>query len=138
MVEVTYTNPPASRPRLPVGFALAYAVFAAPLAWAVQLIVNYSLSAHACFPINVPLMSPVWGPLWWILLGVDLAAIIVAGGAVLVSLNQWRTWRGAAMTHLGERRNRYIARWAMLTSALFSIAVVFTIVMLFIEPVCNY
>lgn len=137
MAEVTYSNPP-EHARLPVGFVLAFAVYGAPVAWLMQLIVNYALSAHACYPINIPLMTPVWGPLWWILIGIDMAAMIVAGGAFFVALGQWRAWRGASMSHIGERRNRYIAQWAVLTSALFSIAVVFTIVMLFIEPVCNW
>lgn len=137
MAEVTYSNPPKDA-RLPVGFALAFAVFGAPAAWLTQLIVNYALSAHACYPINIPLVTPVWGPLWYILIGIDMTAIIVAGGSFFIALGKWRAWRGASMTHIGERRNRFIAKWAVLTSALFSIAVIFTIVMLFIEPVCNY
>lgn len=137
MEEVTYSTPPEDA-RLPVGFALAFAVFGAPIAWALQLVLNYALSAHACFPINIPLMTPVWGGLFWMLIGIDMAAMIVAGGAFLVALGQWRAWRGASRANIGERRNRYIAQWAILISTLFSIAVIFTIVMLFIEPVCNY
>lgn len=137
MQEVTYSNPPQDA-RLPVGFALVFAVFGAPIAWALQLGVNYALSAHACYPMDIPLMTPVWGPLWWILIGIDMAAMIVSGGASMVAFGQWRAWRGASLQHIGERRNRYIAQWAVLTSTLFSIAVIFTIVMLFIEPVCNY
>lgn len=137
MTVITSSNPPADT-RLRVGFPLAYAVFGAPLAWSLQLVCGYALAAHACYPISAPLVSPVWGGLWWILIGIDMAAIIVAGGALLTALAQWRLWRGASLAHTGERRNRYISRWAMLTSALFSIAVVFTIVMLFILPVCNY
>ncbi|HEY9111143.1 MAG TPA: hypothetical protein VIM92_05135 [Rhodanobacteraceae bacterium] len=136
MQEVTYSNPPQDA-RLPVGPALTFAVFGAPAAWALQLGVNYALSAHACYPMDIPLLTPVWGPLWWILIGIDMAAIIVSGGSFLVALGQWRRWRGASLRHVGERRNRHIAQWAVLTSALFSLAVIFTIVMLFIEPVCN-
>lgn len=137
MNETTYRDPPMEA-RLPVGLALGFAVFAAPAAWALQLVANYSLSAHACYPIDIPLMTPVWGPLWWILIGIDMTAIIVAGGAFFIAIGQWRAWRGASMTHVGERRNRFLAKWAMMISGLFSVAVVFTIVMLFIEPVCNW
>lgn len=137
MHDATYINPPPER-RFPVGFALAFAVYAAPAAWAVQLVVNYALSAHACYPINVPLVTPVWGPLWFILIGVDMAAIIVAGGAFFIALAQRRRWADASPTHVGERRNRFLAWWAVLISGLFSIAVIFAIVMLFILPVCNY
>ncbi|MGH8125409.1 MAG: hypothetical protein ACREPK_06145 [Rhodanobacteraceae bacterium] len=137
MHDATYINPPPQR-RFPVGLALAFAIFAAPLAWALQLVANYSLSAHACYPIDIPLMTPVWGSLWWILIGIDMTAIIVAGGAFFTAIGQWRLWRDASRDHIGERRNRFLAKWAMMVSALFSIAVIFTIVMLFIEPLCNY
>lgn len=134
---VTPVNPHVP-PRIPVGFALTYAVFGAPAAWLLQLCFGYALAAHACFPIDVPLVTPVWGPLWWILIGIDLAAILLAGGGLLMAWRSHVAWRGVDPRSVGERRNRFIAHWAVLTSALFSIAVVFTIVMLFIEPVCNY
>lgn len=137
MPVVTSTNPPEVT-RIPVGFALNFAVFGAPLAWSLQLVFGYALAAHACTPIDVPLMAPVWASLWWILIGIDLAAIIIAGIALITALSCRAAWRGIEPQNVGERRNRFIAHWAVLTSTLFSIAVVFTIVMLFIEPVCNY
>jgi hypothetical protein len=137
MNVVTPTNPPvAARP--PVGAALVFAVFGAPAAWLLQLFFGYALAAHACYPIDVPLVTPVWGPLWWILIGIELAAIVIAGGGLFTAWSCHVAWRGVDPRNVGERRNRFIAKWALLTSALFSIAVVFTIVMLFIMPVCNY
>jgi hypothetical protein len=133
------TNPNAPvEARLPVGFALNYAIFAAPLAWMVQLVVGYALASHACYPHRIPLVAPVWSGLWGVLIAVDFIAVIIAGLAVAAAYAQWIAWRGADLRHIGQRRNRYLARWAMLTSALFTIAVIFTIVMLFIEPVCKY
>ena len=132
----TPINPPVMT-RIPVGFTLNFAIFGAPLAWSLQLVFGYALSAHACFPTDVPLVSPVWRRLWWVLLGIDLAAISIAGAALLTALGCRAAWRGVEPQNVGEARNRFIAHWAVLTSALFSIAVVFTIVMLFIEPVCN-
>jgi hypothetical protein len=137
MPVATNPNAPADA-RLPVGFALNYAVFAAPLAWMTQLVFNYALAAHACFPHDIPLQAPVWGGLFWVLIAIDLIAVAIAGLGFVMALGQWTAWRGADMRHVGQRRNRYIAQWAILTSALFSIAIVFTIVMVFIEPVCNY
>jgi len=137
MPVVTNPNAPPDA-RLPVGFTLNYATFAAPLAWMAQLVFNYALAAHACFPHEIPLQSPVWGGLFWILLGIDLVAIVVAGLAFVTAIGQWIAWRGADLRHAGQRRNRYIAQWAILTSTLFTIAILFTLVMVFIEPVCNY
>ncbi|WIG55395.1 MAG: hypothetical protein OJF61_001181 [Rhodanobacteraceae bacterium] len=124
--------------RLPVGAALVFAVFGAPVAWFLQLCFGYALSAHACFPLDVPLVMPVWPRLWWWLVGIDLGAVIVAGAALFTAWGCHVAWRGVDPRNPGERRNRFIAHWSVLTSTLFAIAVVFTIVMLFIEPVCNY
>ena len=137
MNVVTPTNPPEVA-RLPVGPALTFAVFGAPVAWLLQLIVGYALSAHACYPLDMPLVTPVWPRLWWWLIGIDLAAVLIAGGALLTAWRSHVAWRGVDPRSPGELRNRFIAHWSVLTSALFSIAVVFTIVMLFIQPVCNY
>ncbi len=124
--------------RLPVGPALTFAVFGAPVAWLLQLIVGYALSAHACYPLDVPLVAPVWPRLWWWLIGIDMGAVVIAGAALFTAWGCHVAWRGVDPRSPGELRNRFIAHWSVLTSALFSIAVVFTIVMLFIQPVCNY
>lgn len=137
MPTVTSSNPPAYT-RVRVGTGLVFAVFGAPVAWLLQLIVGYALASHACYPLDVPLMAPVWGGLWWVLIGVDLAAVLVAGASLLSAMRWRRVWRDADPHDLAAQRNRFIANWSLLVSALFSIAVVFTIVMLFIEPVCNY
>jgi hypothetical protein len=137
MQVVTSSNPPEPA-RLPVGSALTFAVFGAPAAWLLQLVFGYALSAHACFPVSVPLVAPVWGSLWWVLIGIDIAAIVIAGAALWIAWRFHIAWRGVEPRSVGERRNRFIARWSLLTSALFSIVVVFTIVMLFILPICNY
>lgn len=137
MRAVTRPNPhvPAS---IPVGWALTFAVFGAPLAWMLQLCFGYALSAHACFPIDVPLVTPVWPWLWWVLVGIDMLAIVIAGASLFTAWSCHVAWRGVDPRSVGERRNRFIAQWSVLTSLLFSIAVMFTIVMVFIEPVCNY
>lgn len=134
---VPKSGEPNTPERVPVGFALGYAVLGAPAAWSLQLIIGYALAAHACYPNDIPLAQPIWGFLWWALIGVDLIAIIAAGTAGFLSIAKWRAWRYADVTKVGERRNQYLSRWALLTTTLFSIAIIFTIVMLFIEPICD-
>lgn len=137
MNVVTPTHP-REVVRLPVGPALTFAAFGAPVAWLLQLIVGYALSAHACYPLDVPLVAPVWPRLWWWLIGIDMGAVVIASAALFTAWGCHVAWRGVEPRSPGELRNRFIAHWSVLTSALFSIAVVFTIVMLFIQPVCNY
>lgn len=132
----TPTYPPAPA-HLRVGFGLGYAVLGAPAAWALQLLINFALASHACYPNDIPLAQPIWGFLWWVLIGVDLIAIIAAGTAGFLALANWRTWRDADRRIVGQRRNRFLSQWAMLTTTLFSIAIIFTIVMVFILPICD-
>lgn len=137
MNVVTPTHP-REVARLPVGPALTFAAFGAPVAWLLQLIVGYALSAHACYPLDVPLVAPVWPRLWWWLIGIDMGAVVIAGAALFTAWGCHVAWRGVEPRSPGELRNRFIAHWSVLTSLLFLIAVLFTIVMVFIEPVCNY
>lgn len=136
MTATASTHPPAPAP-IRVGFALGYAVLGAPAAWTLQLLTGYTLASHACYPNSIPLSQPIWSFLWWVLLGVDLAAIVAAALAGWLAVTKWRTYRDADGSQVGERRNRFLAQWALLTSALFSLAVIFTIIMLFIVPVCD-
>jgi hypothetical protein len=122
----------------PVGFILTWATFAAPAAWALQLVVNYAFSAHACFPSNVQLATPVWDWIWWLLIGVDCIAILASLSAGWAAISKWFFYRDVELANVGARRNRHLALWGMLTSGLFFIAIVFTIVMVFIEPTCNF
>ncbi|HET6632397.1 MAG TPA: hypothetical protein VFG73_06795 [Rhodanobacteraceae bacterium] len=132
----TPNNPPAVV-RTPVGGALVYGLFGAPLAWLVQLLLNYIFAAHACFPTNIPLARPIWSNVWWLLLAIDLVAIAVGITSLLAALGQRTLWRARALETIADKRNHYLAHWSVLTSALFSIVIVFTIIMLFIEPVCD-
>lgn len=138
MPAAPMSHPPPRR--VPVGFALGFAIFGAPTAWFLQLIINYTLASRTCYPDGVPLAQPILGFVWWVLIGVDCLAIITAALAGFIALGNWRRRREAWAAHslaVGERRNRFLTMWAMMTTALFSIALIFTIVMLFIVPVCD-
>ncbi|HET8701944.1 MAG TPA: hypothetical protein VFL97_09790 [Nitrococcus sp.] len=136
MATTTSTQPPAPAP-IPVGFALGYAVFGAPAAWSLQLLTGYALASHACYPNSIPLSQPIWSFLWWVLIGVDFAALIAAGLAGWLAVAKWRIYRYAGWSQIGERRNRFLAQWALMTSILFSMVIIFTIIMLFIVPACD-
>ncbi len=131
--------------RIPVGFALGFAVFGAPAAWFSQLLINYALASRSCYPTTMPFAEPWIGYIWWVLLGVDCLAIIAAVAAGYLAISHWRRRRdlgqdmqGADRSRVaGEHRNRFLAMWAMATSGLFLTTVIFTFVLLFILPVCN-
>jgi hypothetical protein len=123
--------------------ALFFGLAAAPTAWNAQLLFSVALSAHACYPRDVPLALPIWSGLWWILLAIGAAgmALAIAGGLV-----SWRSWRltfeeapGSAhhLLDLGEGRTRFLAMFGVLASFLFALALLFATAAVFVVPLCR-
>ena len=101
-------------------------VFGAPISAGVELVVDYALVGHACYPGIEPLASPVAGFGWtWIgVLAIHLAAIALSIGAALLSYRMWRL-TGPARGHAhqliekGEGRNRFLGIIGMAFGAMF-------------------
>ncbi len=123
---------------------LWFAVLGGPAAWSIQLLVNYPLAAHFCYPRNVPLSKPTFGGLWTALITVNaimLLTTLAAGAAAIVI---WRSARDQAtgphdpVLESGAGRVRYMAYAGMLVSGLFLFAILMSGLPLFIVPVCSY
>ncbi|MEO7073020.1 MAG: hypothetical protein ABI300_08715 [Rhodanobacter sp.] len=119
--------------------ALGFGVAGAPLAWNIELLVGTALSGHQCYPRYMPLALPTWSGTWWFLLGLSVAAVVLGGCAGLVS---WRSWRRTqdehpSPAHSGEGRNRFLALCGMLTSGLFLVALLFSLAVVLMVPVCS-
>lgn len=123
--------------------ALFFGLAAAPVAWNAQLLFSVALSAHACYPRDVPLLLPIWSKLWGILLVIGGIGIVLAIAGGLVS---WRNWRrtfeeAAGSAHhlldVGEGRTRFLAMFGMLTSFLFTLALLFATAGVFVVPLCR-
>lgn len=123
---------------------LWFALFGGPAAWSIQLLVNYPLAAHFCYPRNVPLSAPTFGGLWTTLIVVNVLMLFTTLAAGAAAIVIWRSARdGAAAPHdpvleSGTGRVRYMAYAAMLFSGLFLIAILMSAMPLFIVPVCSY
>lgn len=74
--------------------ALWFGLFAAPAAWSVQTLVNYSLASHSCYPGLYPRGTPTFGGMWWIALGVSILAVGVGVAAGLFAYREWTRTRG--------------------------------------------
>lgn len=74
--------------------ALWFGIFAAPAAWSVQTLVNYSLAAHSCYPGLYPRGVPTFGALWWTTLGTSVLAVAVGVAAGLFAHREWTRSRG--------------------------------------------
>lgn len=140
--RVTLKHPAPHRHRVSLA-ALFFGLAAAPIAWNAQLLISVALSAHACYPRDVPLTLPIWSGLWWILLLIGLAgmALAIAGGLV-----SWRSWRLALaeapgdahdLLDFGEGRTRFLAMFGILASFLFALGLLFATAAVFLVPLCR-
>src|SRR5579884_2852033 len=91
---IAYTlaeHPAPHRGRVSLG-AIFYGTFAAPIVWAGDLMVNFALVSHGCYPGDHPLAAPTagFGWVWDFALAFDLAALLLIASGGLVALRNWR------------------------------------------------
>ena len=138
-------HPAPHRHRASLGL-LALGLVAAPLAWGGQLVINYALASHVCFPGDNPLRSVIsgWGAVWTVLLVVELIAIAIALGGAAAAVRSWQATRTESsgdaedMMEAGRGRTRFLSIWGLMTSLGFFGAIAFSLVGLFAVPLCGY
>jgi hypothetical protein len=92
----------------PVGLrALWFGLLGGPIAWTLQLLVDYPLVAHYCFPDAARRTVPTIDSLHLLVSMVSILALLVAAAALLTAIRSWR----AAGGELGS------ARWALMEAA---------------------
>lgn len=142
MTVATAAHPAPARHTVALA-ALWFGLFGAPAAWSVQLMANYALVAHGCFPSAEPRSTPVFGGLWTVALVVSIVALLVAAAAFLVARRSWLSTREEhhgdreALLEVGEGRTRFMAYAGMLVSALFVLGVIMATIPLFILSPCG-
>lgn len=140
--QVLIKHPAPHRHRVSLA-ALFFGLAAAPAAWNGQLLVSVALSAHACYPRDVPLTLPIWSGLWWILVAIDVAGIMLAIAGGLVSFRSWRLTFDEApgsvhhLLDIGQGRTRFLAMFGILTSVLFALGLLFAAAADFVVPLCR-
>jgi hypothetical protein len=123
--------------------ALWFGLFGAPAAWSVQLLVNYALVAHACFPKSEPLASPALGGLHAIVLGTSFAALAIALAAAVTAGRSLRGSRheshggNGALLEVGEGRTGFMALAGVLVSGVFLLGIAMNAIPLFLVSPCG-
>lgn len=111
--------------------ALWFGLGGAPAAWSLQLLADYAIAAHGCFPHQTPLSRPVLAV--HVVTGIlGALAVLIAVAALAVSGRNWTMARRAGATPEGETRMgpkhlarvRFMAIGGMMTGALFGFGVV--------------
>jgi hypothetical protein len=123
---------------------MLFAVWGAASAWIVQLIVNYALAAHRCYPADAPVLSSSVPGHWTypVLLALNLLAIVTAAAATMVARRIWHRTKeehGGSTQHLltvGEGRTRFLAMCGQLAGLGFLIAILFDTIAIYMVPRC--
>ena len=139
-MSTSIADAPRAEPRAPW-----FAFLGAPAAWSVQELASYSLTAHACYPMDRPLAMPSSGAAWTATFIITVAALVVALLAFGSAVRIWGDLRRAARTtgeeavHDAERGAvaRYLAFIGIPFGALFSAIIVFGLVALLVLPACG-
>ena len=123
---------------------LWFGLFGAPAAWAAQLIGNYALMGHFCYPRDTPLASPTFGGVRALAIVISAVLLLVAVTALVVALHSWgetryrRTAEHHEVAEIGEGRTRFMAMSGILVSGIFVYGVVMAAVPLITMPVCTF
>lgn len=134
---------PAGRPVRFADWGLLLAVAAGPIAWGLQLLVNYAFASHYCYPGEARLAGLAEGWVWPLLIAVHVAALLLSAGGAAFSYGRWRRsgprgWdRGVAVLETGRGRTPFLALWGLLTGLGFFVAIVFGFIALFLVPPCG-
>ncbi|WP_297296033.1 hypothetical protein [uncultured Methylovirgula sp.] len=117
-------------------------LFAGPVVWGLQLVINFALASHACFPDGAPLAAPAWHSAWGVILLLNLFAAVVALAGAALSYQHWQATRmehhgdASHAIEAGEGRTRFLALWGVMTGLGFLAAILFNTIALFMVPQC--
>jgi hypothetical protein len=119
--------------------ALLFGVFAAPLAWAAQLALNFALSASSCFNQGVAL--PLVRDAGWshrsLLLALNLGAMAIAAVGAAVSYRAFRRASSLNPHGAGLASARSLAGAGLMSCAVFVIAMLFSLFVAVASPQCS-
>ena len=141
--EFEVGHPAPDRGRIGLGL-LMFALFGAPVAWIVQLVAGSSIAGMACLSKSMAVETSTldWGgPA---MIGVNIAALVVAFLALAASLAILRRTGGESegghdsVMDAGEGRSRYMGVWSIWTSLLFILAIAFNSISIFWSGLCAF
>ena len=124
--------------RHPVSFvALLFGASAAPLFWAGQLMLNYAVTAYACYPGDHPQAIASAAALKAVLYAFDVVSILAAaagGTTAWLCFVKTRRIRGGHST--ADGRARFLAIWGLFSSLWFFAAILFDTIASLTVPPC--
>lgn len=124
----------------PTHAGIWYGIFAAPVAFGIQEMLDWLISSGACPSGNpadiggMPLFTHVRPILW----AIGAAAFIAAAVALAIGIGAWRRSHDPSLLSIRARqRSDYLGAAAMLVSAVFMLAILWQTVGVFVLPECG-
>jgi hypothetical protein len=115
----------------------------APLAWALEVLIGYSLAAQACYPTEVALAAPTWSNLRAVVEGVSIALWLLLFVGAAIAWSNWKATRPQSnvephrIVQSGDGRPRFMALCGVVVSGLFAVVLLFTSVGILWVPSCG-
>ena len=145
MAPTTHTGAPPAIPAKELLRSLVrplFGVFGAPIAWIIQLVLNYALATYPCMPNDVPYASVPSSWSWDrpVLFAINILALLVALTAAIIATADWRRtrlWKEHGPLKARETRIRFLAYCGLMTGWGFLLAIGFNTVDLIGVPACS-
>jgi hypothetical protein len=123
--------------------ALLYGLFAAPIVWAGDLLIDYGLAVHNCYAGREPHYDPEHGWIWPLILAFHLLSLVLIASGIAVAYRNWRI-TGPPQGHYhhliekGEGRTRYLGIIGMGFGAMFFLILAGMTIGTGMVPTCLY
>lgn len=109
------------------------ALFGAPAAWVIQMMLTQPIAAYACYPHQVPLSVPLWPQLPAILATISLVCL---AGSLFSGYVAWNSWRELGhplgddsnknhAIQADEGQTRFLVMLGIMSSFVFIVAILF-------------
>ena len=117
-----------------------FAVWAAPLVWAVQLTVSFAATSNSCFDAGDRLLTHPGVEIWPLIVSIAALLIALAGLCLsIVLLRRTRDETGGSERRLvetGQGRTRFMAVWGIAFSSVFAFLIAVNIALLLAMSEC--
>lgn len=145
IIAYSLARHPAPHRKLVSLSLILYALFAAPIVWAGDLMIGYGVVGHACYPGDVPLGWPTADMTyaWPLVLACHLAALALIASGTIAAYVCWRR-TGPPQGHhhhlieKGEGRTRYLGIVGMGFGAMFFLITALELLSHLMVPICTY
>ncbi|MCB1949346.1 MAG: hypothetical protein H6940_04595 [Burkholderiales bacterium] len=123
-----------------------FALFGAPAAWIMQMLLSESLTAYACYPYQEPLSAPLWTDLPAILAAISITCLTLNFISAYVAWSFWQQSNNPMIDKINTReqslkivggQSQFLAMLGIMSNVVFFVAILFTSCAILLVPLCS-